>query len=50
MEDSIYLISHIVILVDIFKLSFNLGSVKLTLPELGITETLGGMYEAFMSQ
>jgi hypothetical protein len=32
------------------KLSFNLGSVKLTLPELGITETLGGMYEAFMSQ
>ena len=32
------------------KLSFGLGGVKFTLPELGITEALGGMYEAFMSQ
>lgn len=32
------------------KLSFGLGGVKFTLPELGVTEALGGMYEAFMSQ
>ena len=32
------------------KLSFGLGGVKFTLPELGITEALGGMYEAFMNQ
>ena len=32
------------------KLSFGLGGVKFTLPELGVTEALGGMYETFMSQ
>jgi len=32
------------------KLSFGLGGVKFTLPELGMTEALGGMYEAFMNQ
>ena len=29
------------------KISFGLGGVKFTLPELGITETLGGIVEAF---
>ena len=32
------------------KLSFGFGGVKLTLPELGVTEALGGVAESFMKQ